>query len=121
MRKILMPVVIVMLFNTSFSQKPGCSELYNFIIENGYKKATIPGYLMNSEWLANVTSYSYNYKLYVVAEIKESQYSSSTRSYIFCSVPNMNWTNFQYGGYGESASYGQRFHKYIMDYKCDCN
>lgn len=38
----------------------------------------------------------------------------------FCGIPIMNWSNFRFGGYGDSKSYGERFHKYIIDYKCNC-
>lgn len=103
----------------TYSQSITCNELYNFISENGYKKATINSYTMNSSWLQKVMAYSYEYKIYVVAEIKrENSYSTST--YIFCNIPSQNWTNFQYGSFGDSDSYGERFHKYIYDYKCNC-
>jgi hypothetical protein len=97
-----------------------CNELYQYIVKNGYKKSTIANYVMQSTWLYRVTAYEYNYKIYVVAEIKENEYSINTNSYIFCGIPNINWSNFQFGAYGDSNSYGERFHKYIKNYKCDC-
>lgn len=121
MKKILILLLLALSVSQSFSQKVDCDDLFNFVIQNGYKKATIPGYLMDSEWLSKVTAYTYEYKIYVVAEIKENQYSYKTTSYIFCNVPSTNWMSFQVGGYGDSNSYGERFHKYIMDYKCNCN
>jgi hypothetical protein len=75
---------------------------------------------MNSSWLNKVTAYSYNYKIYVIAEIKKNDYDFNPKSYIFCVIPSMNWQNFQFGGYNDSPSYGERFHKYIFDYKCNC-
>lgn len=63
---------------------------------------------------------TYNYKIYVVAEIKKDDYGFTVNKYIFCGIPFLNWTSFQFGSYGASASYGERFHKYIFDYKCDC-
>ncbi len=98
-----------------------CQDLYNYILENGYKKATIESYVMQSSWLYKVTAYEYDYKTYVVAEIKENEYSYRTNSYIFCSIPNLNWRCFQIGSYGDSNSYGERFHKYIFNYKCNCD
>lgn len=105
---------------SNYSQKISCQSLYDFIIENGYKKSSVSNYIMESSWLHKVTAYEYDYKLYVIAEIKESEYSYKTNLYIFCGIPNMNWYNFQYGSYGDSNSYGERFHKYIFDYKCNC-
>jgi len=106
--------------STANSQKVECADLYAFIVENGYRKATVQNYILNSSWLYKVTAYSYEYEVYVVAEIKENEYSYKTRSYIFCGIPNLNWQYFQYGGFDDSPSYGKRFHKYIMNYKCDC-
>ena len=102
------------------SSDVSCSELYEFIEENGYRRGSLTDYTMNSSWLKKVTAYSYDYKIYVVAEIKENQYSYRTETYIFCGIPDSNWSKFRNGGYYESDSYGERFHKYIFDYKCNC-
>ena len=121
MKKII--VVVILYFSTSiaFSQSVGCNDLYDFIVKNGTRKASLASYTLNSSWLTKVTAYTYEYKIYVIAEIKPEEYSFKTSSYIFCGIPSQNWNNFQYGGYGESDSYGERFHKYIIDYKCNCN
>lgn len=103
-----------------FSQDVSCDELLTFIKTEGYYKASLSSVQLNSSWLYKVTAYSYNYKIYVVAEIKKSEYSYQANSYIFCEIPEQNWTRFQYGGYGDSSSYGERFHKYIIDYQCNC-
>ena len=121
MKKIILIVFILFSSNFVSAQTISCDDLYNYKIENGYKKATIQNYTMNSEWLYTVTAYSYDYKIYVVAEIKRDQYAFKTSTYIFCGIPSQNWQNFQYGGYGDSDSYGVRFNKYIMDYKCSCD
>ncbi|WP_420578490.1 hypothetical protein [Ekhidna sp.] len=97
-----------------------CNDLLDFIKNEGYLKATILSYTLDSEWLYKVTAYTYDYDIYVVAEIKTNEYSYKTNKYIFCNIPNGNWTNFRYGSYGDSDSYGERFHKYIMDNKCNC-
>ncbi|MCX7550272.1 hypothetical protein [Xanthomarina sp. F2636L] len=102
------------------SQEVSCDDLLSFIKDKGYYKSTVSSYTLNSEWLHEVKAYSYDYKIYVVAKIKKNAYSYSTNTYIFCGIPSMNWSNFQYGGYGDSDSYGERFHKYIFNYKCDC-
>lgn len=120
-KKILLIGIICIYCLIARTQTISCDELYNFIVENGYKKTTIHRYVMNSSWLNKVTAYSYNYKLYVVAEIKKNDFDFNPKSYIFCLIPSQNWFNFQYGAYRDSDSYGERFHKYIMDYKCNCN
>lgn len=112
----------IFLLNTAImsSQEVSCDDLQTFIIKNGYSKASLSSYTLDSEWLYEVKAYTYKYNTYVVAKIKPNEYSYQTKSYIFCGIPSQNWSNFQYGSYGDSESYGQRFHKYIMDYVCDC-
>lgn len=113
-------ILALLCFNLNFSQEVSCNDLLKFIQDNGYYKTSISSYTLNSSWLYKVTAYNYDYKIYVIAEIKENEYSYSTNTYIFCGIPLQNWSNFQYGGYGDSNSYGERFHKYIFDYKCNC-
>ena len=102
------------------AQEVSCTDLQDFIEDYGYEKASLSSYTLNSSWLYKVTAYTYEYKIYVIAEIKTNQYSYSTNSYVFCGIPSQNWQYFQYGGYGDSNSYGERFHKYIFNYQCNC-
>lgn len=103
------------------AQDVSCEDLTAFVIDKGYLKASLANYTLNSEWLYEVKAYTYEYIIYVVAKIKPNQYSYQTKTYVFCGIPSQNWTKFQYGGYGESTSYGERFHKFIIDYVCDCS
>lgn len=121
MKKTILVIMFSAFINISYSQEINCNDLLNFIVKEGYFKSSLSSYILNSSWLYKVTAYEYEYRTYVVAEIKKSEYSYQTSKYIFCGIPNMNWSNFQYGIYGDSQSYGERFHKYIIDYKCDCN
>jgi hypothetical protein len=121
MKKILLILIACFYINISYSQEVGCDDLLNFIIEKGYSKGSLSSYILDSSWLYKVTAYEYEYKTYVIAEIKKNEYSYQTSTYIFCGIPNMNWRNFQYGSYGDSNSYGERFHKYIINYKCNCD
>ena len=107
-------------YYSSSSNTPSCEDLMEYIKDNGYSKGTLSNYTMDSEWLYEVKAYTYEYKTYVIAKIKKNEYSYTTTSYVFCDIPSTNWSNFKYGAYGDSDSYGERFHKYIMNYKCDC-
>ncbi|MCB0501529.1 MAG: hypothetical protein KDD32_02515 [Bacteroidetes bacterium] len=97
-----------------------CDELYTYIKSKGNQKGKVSSYTMNSEWLKTVTAYEYLGDIYVIAEIKRNEYSFSTNSYIFCGIPQSNWNNFKLGGLGVPNSYGERFHNYIFNYKCNC-
>jgi len=121
MKKIILTIIFFAFINNSYSQEINCNDLLNFIVKKGYLKGTLSSYILDSSWLYKVTAYEYDYKTYVIAEIKKNEYSYQTSTYIFCGIPNMNWSNFQYGSYGDPDSYGERFHKYIIDYKCNCN
>ncbi|HOD09657.1 MAG TPA: hypothetical protein PKH91_02850 [Flavobacterium sp.] len=121
MKKAFLIVLFFINSNLSYSQTISCNELLSFIKENGYLKSTISSYTLNSSWLYKVTAYEYDYKTYVVAEIKRNEYSYSTDTYIFCGIPNNNWNNFKNSYYNSNDTYGERFHKYIIDYKCNCN
>lgn len=121
MKKLFILILFLFFFKgVTIAQPVSCQDLLEFVVENGYKKASIPSYILNSSWLFKVTAYSYDNKTFVVAEIKRNEYSMQTDTYIFCGIPNYNWQNFQMGSYNDSKSYGERFHKYIMDYTCDC-
>lgn len=117
---ILLSLLSLCLCNANYAQDVSCSDLAEYIKDKGYYKASLASYILNSTWLYKVTAYSYDYKVYVIAEIKKNEYSYQTSTYIFCGIPSQNWSNFQYGGYGDSNSYGERFHKYIIDYQCSC-
>jgi hypothetical protein len=100
------------------AQDVTCNELADFVKSEGYYKANVPGYILDSEWLSDVTAYSYEYKVYVIAKIKKSEWDFNPKSYVFCGIPETNWNKFS-SLYSDHA-YGERFHAYIMDYKCNC-
>jgi len=119
MRKIFF-LLTLLYMHIGSSQQVSCDNLLEFIESEGYRKGSLSSYTLNSSWLYKVTAYEYDYRIYVVAEIKKNEYSFSTNTYIFCGIPSRNWSNFRYGDYGDSNSYGKRFHKYIIDYDCNC-
>lgn len=121
MKKIILILIGYLSVTFCNAQTISCDDLFNYIADNGFKKQTVSNYMMNSSWLYEVTAYQYEYKIYVVAKIKQDDYGYRTRSYIFCGIPTSNWNGFVYGGYGDSNSYGERFHRYIEDYKCNCD
>lgn len=116
--------ILVFLFSFSCfasAQTVSCGELMGFIKSEGMYSSGISSYTLDSSWLKNVTLYSYDLKYYVIAEIKANKFSYGSKSYIFCNIPISNWSNFKNGGYGDSDSYGERFHKYIFNYQCACD
>jgi len=118
MKYVIFGILLALSINT-YSQNNSCEELMDFIKTKGYYSTSLSNYTMDSSWLRKVTKYTYEYKNYIIAEIKESEYSYSTKKYIFCEIPDSNWRSFQNGGYGDS--YGERFWKYIKDYQCNCD
>ncbi|WP_074406090.1 hypothetical protein [Aquimarina megaterium] len=113
-------IIFLVVHNKCIAQQVDCNELIDLIKSKGYYTGKVDSYILDSSWLYKVTAYTYNYKTFVIAMIKRNEYSYSTDTYIFCGVPSSNWNNFKHGGYYDSDSYGKRFHKYIMEYKCNC-
>ena len=105
----------------SFGQEIKCNDLIDYVVKNGtYKDSVFPIQLINSDWLNKVEAYSIENKIIVIAEIKSKELFSKNKKYIFCGIPNENWNAFYVGLYDMDKSYGERFHKYIFDYKCEC-
>lgn len=103
-------------------QSVSCSELLQYVVKNGRSKATVNSYqLFDSSWLKEVKAYSIENSLFVVATIKRNEYDFTGQKYIFCGIPSSNWSNFYNGLYDLNLSYGERFHKYIFKYQCECN
>ena len=109
----------VLLMNNINIPQTTCEELIRYTKSEGSRFGSVGALsLMNSEWLKNVEAYKVDDVLVVIAAIKtESSYFS--KDYIFCNVPEYNWHLFS--SYFGTESYGERFHKYIMDYQCSCN
>jgi hypothetical protein len=107
---------------TVFSQEVKCTELMQFVKKYGKKKGEVSTLqLINSSWLNEVKCYEIDGVLAVIAKIKTNDYELYGKDYIFCGIPSSNWSAFYSGLYALNSSYGERFHKYIFDYKCDCN
>lgn len=121
MKKILLIIIFAFTFVGAKAQEVSCEDLKNFIESKGTQQVEVYSLTLNSSWLQNVKLYKYDNKYYVIAAIKKNKYDIyNTKSYIFCNIPYSNWTSFHtFDLYGEST-YGERFHKYIKDYICNC-
>jgi hypothetical protein len=103
------------------SQSTSCNELI-YSVEHKLRKVASVSHLslLDSSWLLSVDGYDYDGDVIVIATIK-SESSVLGKKYIFCNVPKDNWNYFYNPISTTSMSYGERFHKSIVDYKCDCN
>lgn len=100
-----------------YNSYDSCEDLLVLIQEHGNELRSVSSYRLDSEWLKSVSLYSYDEKLFVEAEIFDNTSRIFATSYIFCDIPEDNWNSFSRG---YSDSYGERFHKYIIDYVCNC-
>jgi hypothetical protein len=105
--------------NSSHAPQTSCEELIRFTKSEGYRYGSVGSLsLMSSSWLNNVDAYKVDGILVVIASIK-SEGSFFSQDYIFCGIPESNWSSFS-TPFG-SDSYGERFNDYIMAYRCNCN
>lgn len=103
---------MIIYFNT-YCQDVKCNELINIIKTEGDFQNRVNNYnLTESSWLEEVESYSYKNKLFILAQLNK-------KKYIFCRVPSSNWKKFK--STITDSSYGEKFHKYIMNFKCECS
>lgn len=111
-------VIILLITISSFAkaQSVSCQEVYEFILENGYKANSI-SLTYSSSMLTKVERYTYDGKNYVIGYIKQNDYDYKGSPYLFCGISSYDWNNF-YVNYYSSA--GVAFHEYIMPYKCNC-
>jgi hypothetical protein len=106
------------------AQDVTCEELIDYVEENGDKDWwTLESHeLLRSDWLNEVYCYEVDDVLVVVAEFKKYEtFQWEYQKYIFCNIPKRNWENFKSIRIDMTEGYGKKFHKYIFNYKCDCN
>lgn len=113
--KILLLVLVCSTFCIK-AQTISCNQLYQAVAKSNYPE-TVNCY--NSSMLVKVEYYTYNGTGVVVAYIKDNKYDYKGSPYIFCGISIYSWMNFKTSGY--SNSWGEAFHDYIMDYKCNCD
>jgi hypothetical protein len=123
MKRIFMLVSLTVLSMLSAkAQDVSCQDLMDFVKQNGYRKGTVNTYqLTNSSWLTEVEAYSIENTIVVIAEIKQDEWGINTKEYVFCGIPSSNWDAFYHGLYDRDKTFGERFRKYIFEYKCNCN
>ncbi len=112
---------IVFLFQSSYTytQNVSCEQLVRSVeSETTFYDDILWVNLVYSEFLEEVKAYQYKDGLFVIAKFKREPTAIFGKKYIFCGVPPSNWNAFK-NGIGDT--YGKRFHKYIMDYLCNCN
>lgn len=108
-------------FSPCLAQEVSCTDLMEYVISEGYRKGTVSNIqLLNSSWLTEVKAYDINGSIAVIAEIKQDEWGFNTKKYIFCGISSTTWDAFYYGLYDYNTTYGERFHKYIIDYLCNC-
>ena len=115
-------IIIILLFSlNTFSQQYKCSEIIQYAKNESYSNDKVNSYqLTDSSWLKSVEAYHFtDNSTIVIAIIKNDNYS--TRKYVFCGISFDNWVAFSSGAYDYDKTYGERFHKYIFNNKCDCN
>lgn len=114
--RIIAILVLLFQFNLIFGQV-NCDVLTRKV-ESTFTLHSVTSLLLDSSWLYEVNLYYTDGKYFVVAVVQHDNFMKS--KYIFCGIPKTNWNNFYFGQNDPNSTYGERFHKYIIDYKCDC-
>ena len=107
-------LLLILLFVTliSFGQTK-CNDIIDTVKTF---KVIHTDYTNDSSWLQGVTFYEY----YDNQELKKLFFAiakMNSKEYVFCNISYYN--QFQYLNAFNGTS-GERFHKYIFNYKCDC-
>ena len=104
------------MFNFYQSQNLSCQDAFEFVTSQYDRKESVTCY--NSDMLVRVSYYIVDGNGFVVAYIKQHDYDIYGKPYLFCGISQQNWINFKSDGIYNS--WGKSFHKYIIDYKCNC-
>ena len=98
--------------------KVNCDDLTKYIIEHYAEKDDLR-MIVNSTLLIKASWYEYDGNGFVIAYIKKNEIDFNGVPYIFCGISKNRWEAFKKEGFS-NLSYGKAFHKYIMDYTCNC-
>lgn len=123
MKQLIIVLILIFISTDKLSaQEVSCDNLIDYVIKKGnLKESVFPIQLINSSFLKEVKAYSIDNTIVVIAEYKNSQPSFTTKKYIFCGIPSSNWNDFYIGLSDLGKTFGERFHKYIIDYRCKCD
>ena len=117
MKKFIIVLSIMLLSCVkTYSQSISCEKVFEIVTTQYDSKEDISCY--GSTMLVKAEYYKLDNKGYVVAYIRKNTYDFKGSPYIFCDIPSMNWATFKYNA---KSSWGESFHAYISDYKCNCN
>lgn len=120
-KKIFLLLTFSFLLNfNAFSQTYSCGEIADLVEREGFKWGSLDSYKLKSSWLRSAVCYKYDGILFVIAEMKDDDLSNSYRRYIFCGIPEDNWLRFENAIFDPGYTRGQLFHRYIIDYGCNC-
>jgi hypothetical protein len=77
--------------------------------------------LITSSWLYKVDGYEYEGIIFVIAQVKrKNSLLKELDTYIFCGISKDDWESFKDRFPYTILSIGEKFKKYIYDYKCNC-
>ena len=116
--------LLFFIFINSYSQKAiSCIEIVKKIETNNKLLGTVSSLelLYDVPWLKEVRCYESENDVYVIADFYLDDIFYSTKKYVYCNIPKVNWESFSKQCCPlDLDGYGKKFHKYIADYKCDC-
>lgn len=99
-----------------------CDNLLLMVKSRGLFKATLSSMDMpGTDWLKSVKIYEMDDSYFVIAEMVLDRYGLKTKEYVYCGIPSQNWNAFVSAPIGGRLTHGERFHDYIIDYKCLCS
>ncbi len=93
-----------------------CQKIYSTVTQLFDAKDYVS--CIGSSVLTKVEYYLMDGVGFAIVYVKQNNYDIYGKPYIFCGVPLNNWNVFKIDGV---SSWGESYHKYIRDYKCNCS
>jgi len=101
---------------------PSCSDLMKYVRQKGNNFQSLSRLdLLNSSWLREVHAYKIDNTIVVIAKIYQDDLLNSEKDYVFCGISQTNWNKFYDRFVDTGLSFGEKFHKYIYNNKCNCD
>ncbi|AYN05486.1 hypothetical protein [Flavobacterium sp. 140616W15] len=101
------------------SRKISCYDWMLFLMNNADSSDYIS--IKSSTMLSGVRYYFYKNTGYVIVYVKDNSYDfndSDDNAYVYCNINELRWQTFVQ--FGTTNSWGESFHSYIENFKCDC-